>query len=435
MTNFMRLFWYLNRGLHQLHWDKSQLQTYQEKNLRAVIKQAYDCVPFYRQKFTEAGIMPSDIKTVEDLHKLPIIRKDDIRHQEPSRLIASTTNPNTLSVVRTTGSTGKPIQVFLSPKERDWRKAIYMRANLACGQKVRDRWVAVTQPSHVSSTPIQRRLGIFAQTCVSLFLSIDEQIRQVEKYRPDVLDGYSMWLYTLAKETQNRGIKTIQPRIIFGSSEFINARYIGFIESIFQAPFCDQFGCSEVNRTAWQCSKKEGYHIDVDSVVTEFVDVEGDNVSVGERGEILYTSLFNYAMPLIRYAVGDLGVPSDDECSCGVVLPLMKNVEGRTDSLIRLPNGSLLSPRIFSGAIDGFDLFNEIDEYKLVQKKVDQLRLLVVRKPSKTDKDMFSSRLTQYLAKSARLNLEEIQLDVELVDNIGVGTGGKHRAIISEVTG
>jgi phenylacetate-CoA ligase len=165
----------------------------------------------------------------------------------------------------------------------------------------------------------------------------------------------------------------------------------------------------------------------------EFVDNEGDNVSAGEQGEIVYTSLFNYSIPLIRYAVGDIGVPSDHRCSCGSVLPLMKNIVGRTDSLLRLPSGRLLSPRIFSGAIDGFELFEEIDEYKLVQKRADLLKLFVVRRSSMISEDVFRNKLVKYLANLVGFNPDEIKLDVEFCDQINVGIGGKHRAIISEV--
>jgi hypothetical protein len=112
----------------------------------------------------------------------------------------------------------------------------------------------------------------------------------------------------------------------------------------------------------------------------------------------------------------------------------MQGVEGSTDSLLHIYNGSVLSLRLFSGAIERFELFNEIDEYKLVQKKVIQLRCYVVRRPSTLDTEAFRHRVRLYLVKSARLKLEDNHVDVELVDTITVGTEGKHWAIISEVT-
>lgn len=434
MTNFARLVWYLGNGLRRLHWDQRQLRTYQEKRLRSIVRHAYDCVPFYREKFKLAGVSPNDVKVLSDLSKLPVIKKDEIRRMDPALLVSSHTNLRRLKVIRTTGSTGKPFQIFINHAEDDWRKAIYMRANISCGQKPRDRWVAVTLPGHVSDTTgLQRRLGIFAKTCVDLYSPIGEQLRLVSAGRPDVLDGYSMWLFLLAKEAQKKGVESIKPRIIFGTSEYVDSTSVMFLEKVLGAPFYDQFGCSEVDRTAWQCPEKVGYHLDVDSVIPQFVDDSGQDVSSGERGQILYTSLFNYSMPLIRYAVGDMGVPSDDVCPCGRVLPLMKTVEGRTDSQLLLPNGRLLSPVTVIGAMDAFDLFSQIEEYKLLQKRTDLLKFYVQRKANNIDENLFRDKLIRYFADSLNIDLTEISIEVEFVSDIPIGVGGKHRAIISEV--
>jgi phenylacetate-CoA ligase len=132
MTNFARLTWYLGTGLRRLNWDKRRLQTYQEKRLRSIVRHAYESVPFYREKFKLAGVSPDDVKVLSDLSKLPVIKKDEIRRLDPSLLISSHTSLSELKVQRTTGSTGKPFQVFFNHAEDDWRKAIYMRANISC---------------------------------------------------------------------------------------------------------------------------------------------------------------------------------------------------------------------------------------------------------------------------------------------------------------
>jgi phenylacetate-CoA ligase len=120
--------------------------------------------------------------------------------------------------------------------------------------------------------------------------------------------------------------------MIFGTAESIDTRSIKFIEQVFNAPYYDQFGCTELDRTAWMCPHKMGYHQDGDSVIIEFVDDGGKSVSSGERGEIVYTSLFNYAMPFLRYELGDLAVWSEKGgCQCGRGFPMIKMIEGRKD--------------------------------------------------------------------------------------------------------
>jgi len=434
MANLLRILYYLTRAMKRAYWNGDKLRRYQEKRLRSVVRYAYNFVPFYHEKIREAGISPSDIKTLEDLSKLPIIRKDEFKLENPRRLVSVEFAIEKLTVVRTSGSTGKPFQLYINSAEDDWRKAIYMRANISCGQKTRDNWVVITAPHHFSDTTnTQRRLGIFAQTCISVFADINEQMRLVNEAKPDILDGYSGSLLLLAKEIQKRGAETIKPRIIFGTAELIDNVSCGFIEQTFNAPFYDQFGCAEVDRTAWQCPEKRGYHMDVDSVMTQFVDDEGNNVSSGERGEIVYTSLFNYSMPFIRYAVGDVGVPSDEKCPCGRSFPLMEVVEGRKDSLLILPDGQLLSPRTFTVALSMFELYNQIEQFRVIQKEVDLFKIYIKKKDGGVDENVLESGLLMHIRRMLNSKLNDVKFDVEFVEDLPANKTGKHQAVVSEL--
>jgi len=287
-------------------------------------------------------------------------------------------------------------------------------------------------PHHFKdTTDIQRRLGIYAQTCVSIFSSVDEQISLIAEAKPDVLDAYSGSLVLLAKEVERRGLKTIRPRIIFGTADLIDVVSRKFLERVFEAPFYDQFGCAEVDRSAWQCPEKLGYHMDVDSVITQFVDDEGSEVSAGERGEIAYTSLFNYAMPFIRYAVGDVGTPSDEECPCGRTFPLMKIVEGRRDSLLLLPDGRLLSPMTFRIAISKF--FEKIIQYRVVQKKLDLFEIYIQKKDSSIDEKVMENELMTHIRKQLNMDPRETTIEIKFVEEIPPRSTGKLMAVVSEL--
>ena len=201
MANLARISYYLIRAMQRLRWNSHQLRSYQEKRLRHIVKYAYKSVPFYHDEFETAGINPRSIETLEDLGKLPIIRKDKLRHVKPQKLVSSQFNISTLRKVRTSGSTGEPFEFYLSREEDDWRKSIYMRANISCGQRARDRWIVITDPRHFwETTSVQRRLRLYAQTCISLFNDIDKQITLVRKNKPDVLDGYSSSIFPSQKK-------------------------------------------------------------------------------------------------------------------------------------------------------------------------------------------------------------------------------------------
>lgn len=434
MANLFRIVYYLLGALRRAYWKPSKLRKFQEKRLRYVIRYAYDNVPFYRRKFREANVHPDDVKYLEDLKKLPIIEKDEFRRTSPEERVSKEFDINKLKVVKTGGSTGKPLRIYLTQFEDDWRKAIYMRANIMCGQRPRDRWVAITAPHHFGDvTGLQRKLGLFAQTCLSVFDDFIKHIDFICKFKPDILDGYSGALLLLAREVKKRGIDVIRPKVIFGNADLIDDVSRKFLEEVFDAPYCDQFGCAEVDRTAWNCLERNGYHMDLDSVIFEFVDENGESVAEGECGQILYTSLFNFAMPFIRYSVGDLGRTSREQCVCGVKLPLMDVVEGRKDSIIILPNGRLLSPRAFTVAMGMFRFYNYIEQFRIIQRRVDFFEVYLKMEKIDANNDVVRKELITHLVKVLNLKDSGVIFDVKIVDDIPLNKSGKLMSVVSEI--
>ena len=434
MTNLLRILYFLGSGLRRLSWHPIKLRSYQEKRLKAVIKYAYDYVPFYHEKFKEARISPSDIKHIDDLQKIPVVTKDDLRKEDPSRLVSIHYDYEKLIVQRTSGSTGTPFKSYIRSPEEDWRKAIYMRANISCGQRPRDRWAFITDPRHYKDTTnIQYKFGIYAQRCIPIFSGVREQIQVIQDMKPDVIDGYSGAIFLMAKELGKTGIDDVRPRMIFGSSDLMDAPSIKTIEGVFHAPYYDQVGCSEVDRTAWQCPEKIGYHMDVDSVITQFVDPYGSDVSPGERGEITYTSLFNYAMPFIRYSTGDVGIPSREECTCGRNLPLMDVIEGRKDSFIVLHDGNIISPRALTVTMSTFPYYDDIDQFRIIQRKVDQFEIYLKMKRNNYDENDIKHKLEEYFFKLLNISKNETKVNINFVQNIPLSKTGRLMAVYSEL--
>ena len=434
MVNILKVIYYLQLANRRLHWDKERLERYQGQRLRSIVRYADKYVPFYNKRFKEFGIDVSTIRKIEDLSKLPVIKKEEFKKQDPRQVVSLEYNLSRLKKVRTSGSTGTPFEVYITPSEDAWRKAIYMRANINCGQKPQDRWVVLTSPTHFGDTTnLQRKIGVYAQNCISLFESTDNKVRQIEAARPDVLDGYSGSLFLLGKEVKRRGLKSIRPRLMFGNAELISLDSMHFIEDVFGAPYCDQFGCAEVDRSAWQCLVRGGYHMDVDSVVTEFLDGAGESVSVGERGEVTYTSLFNFAMPLIRYSIGDVGVPSGDLCSCGVVLPLMEVVEGRKDSFLTLPNNRIVSPFAINLEASTFKYFTSIDQYHIRQRAIDFIEVYLKLNVYSVDPELIASEFEKLLKTFLNLTEDEVKIKTTFIDKLEFSHGGKLSSVSSDI--
>ena len=435
MINVPLVMLFLASANRRLHWDLKKLKRFQEKRLRHVIRYAYNFVPFYHKSFKEKGINPDDIKNVQDLSKLSLVKKDVFRRQNLQDIVSKEFEISKLKKVRTSGSSGKPFELYITQREDAWRKAIYMRANISCGQKARDRWVVMTSPHHFhDTTNIQKRLGIFSQSCISLFESTDKKLNQIAALNPDILDGYSQSLLLLSKEIKRTGFEKITPKLMFGSAELIMPESRRFMEKVFDAPFCDQYGAAEVDRSAWQCLERQGYHMDVDSVITEFVDNDGNSVADGENGEIVFTSLFNYAMPLIRYSIGDVGSSSDESCSCWRNLPTMKVVEGRKDSFLELPGNRLVSPMVFNFAMSSFKYFYAIDQYFIRQRKIDFFDVsLKMLKGSFVEREIVSE-FDEHFTKFFNMGAEELQFNVSFVDEIPLPPTGKILSVSSDLT-
>ncbi|WP_440946590.1 phenylacetate--CoA ligase family protein [Methanosarcina sp. T3] len=406
-------------------WLKpEELEAIQVKMLRAMLKHAYTNVPLYHDKFRSVGVYPDDIKCVEDLQKLPLTTKKEVQENFPRRILSPGTDLSKCWVSQTSGSTGIPSKMVYGTRDEDYQKAVALRPNLGCGQKIRDRWAVFTSPSHVVGKKWFQKLQIFAPEFVSLFDKPDDQIQALKQINPDVIDGYASSIYLVAKRLQETGTDVIHPRLVFSTSELLTQDMRRCIETTFGVDVLDQFGCVELGRTAWECHEHAGYHIDSDVVVMEFLR-EGSAVAPGERGEIAYTGLYNYTMPLIRYSVGDVGVLSDETCPCGRGLPLMKLIEGRSDAFMKAPNGQIFSPIIWTVLMRGIP---GIGQFKVIQERIDLLKVLVVK-----GLDFSEATIPQIQRDIKAAMGEEMEVDVDIVEEIPRSPSGKVRCAVSKV--
>ncbi|MDH5771011.1 MAG: phenylacetate--CoA ligase family protein, partial [Candidatus Bathyarchaeota archaeon] len=335
--------------LRKNQWLKpSELQRIQGKKLRAIIKHAYSTVEFYHKKFNAAGIKPDDIRTIEDLPKIPVTTKSEIRNGvRTEKILSKNRNPSKCHFERTGGSAGEPLDVIYDEKAVDFQKAVAVRSFLEIGVGFRDKWVVITTPQR---TRMQKQwfqiLRILSPTYLSVFDPVEHQVSVIKKLNPKVIAAYTSSLWLLAKAMREKRIDSIRPEVVYTSAEVLTDETRKFINDTFDLEIFDMFGCAEVGRSAWECAEHVGYHMDVDALAMEFVK-DNEHVASGEMGRLLYTSLYNYAMPLIRYDVGDMCVPTDELCPCGRGLPLIKHIEGRRDDLVVTPEGRILSPHIF----------------------------------------------------------------------------------------
>lgn len=423
---WLRQMYHLMR-LRRNQWlEPSELQKIQRKKLRAILQYAYHDIGFYHEKFKAAGIKPDDIRTINDLPKLPITTKSEIREGfRRGNIFRKGLDLSKCKLAKTSGSSGDPMTIIYDEKAEDFQKAVAVRSFMEAGGHFGDKWVMVTSPQRAAAKKRWfQQFGLLSPIYLSLFDSADTHVSMLQKIKPDVIEGYSSSIFLMAKAIQEKGVSDIKPRVVIGTAEVLSDEVREFINSTFGLKMFDQFGGVEVGRSAWECEEHNGYHMDVDALAMEFVK-NNEHVAPGERGRLLYTNLYNYAMPLIRYDVGDVCVPSDELCPCGRGLPLIKHIEGRVDDFVTTSSGRVFSPIIWTiimRAIPG------IAKYKIVQKTKRDITVQLVK-----DSNFSSTTVKQVEEGITKALGDDIAIKVKLMKDIPKDKSGKLRSVVSEV--
>lgn len=419
------------RTVKQTEWySEDRVREYQWEELSKLLVNAFENVPFYRKRFQDAGITPNDMKCLEDLPRLPVLTKTDVRRNKMD-LISTQIPRKHLVPGRTGGSTGEPMHFYHDKRALDWISAVRMRNVERAGFEWGDKHVYMSGShfDYSKSMELKVRLRNVLMRRRSLsFAGIDEKqmmeyLKYIQQWKPVALWGYASALYLLALLVKKE-IGSMNIPSIIASSETLLPHQRELIEEVFDCRVLDYYATREFS-IACECEQHEGFHIDAESVLVEVVK-HGKPLPEGEIGQILITDLHNYGFPFIRYAVGDVGRLSSRKCVCGRGLPIMESVEGRISDIIITSEGRFVSPPAFTipiGDVEG------IEQYQLVHDRADELTINIVKNERYTDAD------TTYLRRCLKSILgEEVELIFRFVDHIPVGESGKRRVIISTVS-
>jgi phenylacetate-coenzyme A ligase PaaK-like adenylate-forming protein len=238
------------------------------------------------------------------------------------------------------------------------------------------------------------------------------------------LRGNPFQLSELATYLKRHGPCEIEPRVIFSMGSLLDQRSRTLLESVFRAEIFDCYGATEFGCIAWECSAHEGYHINVDTIIFEIVR-NGESLGPRERGRIICTGLHSSAMPLIRYDLGDIGVLSDHECSCGRGLPLLETLEGRADDFLVSSRGTLYSPSVIVNEIKSVV---GISQFRIIQENETRLSVEIV--PDRH----FSPKTTREAESTLKKIVgTDLEVKIRIVNEILSDKTGKIRSISSKV--
>ena len=415
---------YQLRRLMSNQWlSLSELNELRNRKLRAVVKYAYENVPYYQNLFDSVGLKPKDVQATKDLIKIPITSRTVVQRQSPDQIISRGVDSERCIKLRTSGTMGIPLTVYLTPGELRFRRLIEFRGLLAIGFKPDDRLVVIG-PSRKHNTRWFQRLGLFWSTNISPFIDAEQQIQQIKKLKPTIFWVYPSCLKVLIRLLNERSAKEIAPRLLITSAEVLPKDTYDAVKALWDVEIIDFYGSIEFGRIAWECKNHKGLHINMDSVIVECINK--DKTMLGNKGGLtVITSLHSYTMPLLRYKLGDICALSDDICTCGRGFPLLHNLEGRADDLIKLPDGKIMALTIFYHVISTIE---GIHEWKVIQQEKDKIIVKFVSEQRNVSRIAIAikDRLKEKLG-------DAISIKVKPVEIIERNYSGKDRVVISRV--
>lgn len=407
------------------YWLHEKLLAKQAEDLQTLIQIAYDEVPFYKSLMDDVKLRPNDVQQPADLAKLPLVTKDMLRAAYPDKTTRYTGQKTYQA--STSGSTGKNFYVMEDACTAGLYRASFMLSLKWAGWEIGEPHL---QTGMTLKRSFDRRLkdwllGCHYQSAYNLDdAHLDSILDEMNKHQLEHLWGYPGSLYYIARRAKERGwSRPLRSVVSWGDSLY--AHYREEIQAVFQTKVSDTYGIAEGVQIAAQCEYGH-YHLHALDAVVEFLDDDGQPVKPGELGHIVITRLHPGPMPLIRYAVGDLGIPSAKEaCPCGRGFPLMDAIRGRDADVIVTPSGNRLIVHFFTGVLEHF---KEIDSFQVVQVAEDAIVLRIV--PKKPVDQAYLDRIEVSLAERG---MQDMRIDFEIMDQIPLSPTGKHRFVINNL--
>lgn len=424
------------RQLQRTQWaSPDELHAIQSAEIARLVEHAYKHVQLYRARMSELGLTPADVRTPEDLMKLPILRRSDLRSSPRDR--ESTASPLPTIRKQTSGTTGEPLLFGFEPDSEHWRRAVRFRGYEWAGYRHGDRalyfWGAppVTKPQwkeRLKVTIDQRlRREHYVPCAVMTKEHLDEVVASISGSPPQVLVCYSQAGAELARYIINKKLRTWSSIPTICGAEPVSARDRADLEEAF-GPVFESYGCREVMMIAGECDRHDGLHVNAENLVVEIVVNDNGRERLareGETGEVVLTDLHNYGMPFIRYANGDTATAgSPRRCACGRSLPRIKAVQGRVSATLRDGRG---------GAVSGvslgylfYDVSSAVRQFQVVQHRDRTITIRVVQY-----EELPASALERIRAHAASL-LSGVSVNIELVADLPRNPAGKHNLVVVE---
>ena len=412
------------------YWDEDRMEAYRIGKLRELIEFSSRNVPYYERLFNRIKLRSTDIRSINDLEKIPILTKE-IARKENTNLIARNFDMRNVKKGKTGGTTGIPLLLLKDTRNRSITWASYYRWYEWMGAEYGDRTVTLWGTSSVLYQSMQARLSKLFINFLQNHLEINafqmsgkdmpEIYETLVKFRPVILKGYLSALIKLADFVDTNKLDGLKPVLISTTSESLLPNHRAYLKKIFNAEIFDQYGSGELSAISYECAQHSGLHINQEHILLEVLDHKSKPI-IGNAGRVVGTDLDNFVMPFIRYENGDVATISTRKCTCGINQPLLSSFEGRASETLILKDGSPVNGVFLTAFFYDLGIFvNKIERFQAVQSNPGEILLLLESKTS--------------LDKVILTNLEEkletffSKIEIRTIDEIPYEKTGKFQYI------
>jgi phenylacetate-CoA ligase len=417
-------------------WSSDALRDLQAGLLRRLIAHAYAHTAYYRTLLDDCGLRPSDLETVEDLQRLPLLDRDLVRETLEARTASAP--PHWVVEKATSGTTGTPVVVRYNAESRHWRDATRWRgygwAGYQIGMRALHYW---GNPPASDSWVARGKLALDRALKRDLYLdcivrseaALARAVEEIERFEPQVIVAYAAGAGALARFVNDHGRRRWGDIPVIVGAERLWPNDRKEIAAAF-GPAFETYGCREVMLIGAECEQHDGMHTSMEDLIVELVVREpGGTLRAacpGESGEVAITDLHNLACPMIRYITGDVAVAGESRCACGRSLTKIGPIEGRITQTLHDAEGNAVGGLVFNVLVSVLD--HVARNFQVVQKLDGSVVMRVVPNGGARLPDREDRAVHDFAAKY----LPGTKFTIEYVDKIPLTAAGKRNVVVVE---
>ena len=393
----------------------------QDKRVQKLVKRAYE-IPFYKKRFDEAGVKPEDIRTGDDLSKLPLLTKDELRawmNEEAKNLKYDCWFHDT-----TSGSSGIPLMLLVSPKEKAYNMANWFRVMMCAGYNPFTGKTMSRKSAHSisgGSDTFLQHFGILRRGFVNQYAPEQEIVKQINAYKPDFLYMNKSEFMRICLYCKQNHVELEKPKFYCPTGEKIDDTARKLFAEILGPGIIDSYGTAETGAAMVRLFDSEEYTVHNDSFVVNIYDEKN---RPAQEGNIVVTPLYKTDLPLINYAIGDKGT-----CEVRDGVRYITSVQGRMNDFFRYETGEVTTFFEIAPIIAHCE---DILQMRFIQETYHKIHIQCVYNiaESKLTKEEVEKDMT------AKLNAKfkhPFEIEYEWMDSIPPDKNGKLRMIVCKV--